>query len=72
MPTGNTTDVALRMHPSHTTDKEETWHAEQIQRTDHKRDHRGIPRNIEKVTPAHTIPPWRTDAQDKSHEGGSS
>jgi hypothetical protein len=25
---------------------------------------KGIPTDIEKVTPAYTIPPWRTDAQD--------
>ena len=28
---------------------------------------KGIPRNIEKVTPAHTIPPWQTSAQDKRY-----
>ena len=25
---------------------------------------KGIPRNIEKITPAHSTPPWRTNAQD--------
>ena len=28
---------------------------------------KGIPRNIENITPAHTTPPWRTDAQDKRY-----
>jgi len=26
-----------------------------------------MPRNIEKITPTHTIPPWRTGAQDKRY-----
>jgi len=28
---------------------------------------KGTPRNIEKIAPAHTIPPWRTGAQDKQY-----
>jgi len=28
---------------------------------------KGLPRNIEKDTPGHTIPPWRTGAQDKRY-----
>ena len=27
----------------------------------------GIPTNIEKITPAHTIPPWQACAQDKQY-----
>ena len=28
---------------------------------------RNIPRNLEKIIPKHTLPPWRTDARDAQY-----